>query len=176
LATGRDSTRYLFERFAAANTVQARRDAALLILVNLPELSPGATTADGQSHFWGCANPDGHPADGLGMAPPQFLSAEQRQLASAQNQRWLALPVRSRWLAPPLLRWAKAHQADPEAPKALHFLVASTRLECPYSAVPKPAAVDAGVNYSRSAFQLLHQLWPGSAWAAQTKYWFGPRD
>lgn len=176
LASGRETTRQLFARFQAATTADARRDAALLILVNLPELSPGAITAAGETQFWGCATPDGHPADTLGASSPQFLSAPQRQQASAQNQRWLALPVRSAWLAPALLRWAKAHPADPEAPKALHFLVASTRMECPYTAVPAIPPGPASINYSREAFQLLHQQWPRSEWAIRTKYWYGARD
>lgn len=176
LAKGRDSTRHLFERFQSAATPVARREAALLILVNLPELSPGAFTAAGEPMFWGCAAPDGHPADALAGLPPQFLTPAQRQQAAAQNQRWRGLPVRSRWLAPPLLRWAQAHRGDPEAPKALHFLVASTRLECPGGDAAVEAGQRAAGNPSRQAFELLHRLWPGSDWAVRTKYWYGKPD
>jgi hypothetical protein len=67
-----------------------------------------------------------------------------------------------------LLPWAATRPADPEAPKALHFLVASTRLECGYTPEPKPGAP----NISKEAYTLLHKLWPSSEWAAKTKYWY----
>ena len=99
--------------------------------------------------------------------PAQFLTeAEQSQLG-AERAVLDALPLRSRWLSEPLLGWAATKPDSVEAPKALHFLVASTRMECG-SDETKPT----GMTPSRKAFDLLHALWPKSEWAQKTPYWF----
>ena len=85
-----------------------------------------------------------------------------------------ALPNRNAYLAPTLLAWAQGKPADPEAPKALHFFVPSTRNECrpPVPANGQPAPEP---TYSRDAFRLLHKLWPDSDWARTTRYHYGGR-
>lgn len=52
---------------------------------------------------------------------------------------------------------------DPRVPEALHLAVKSTRFGC----VDKETG-----KFSKAAFDLLHQRYPRSRWAEQTKYWY----
>jgi hypothetical protein len=103
--------------------------------------------------------------------PPRYLSAEQLAAAGKEQQQLLKLPLRTEFIAPTLLAWAKQKPNDEEAPKALHFLVASTRMECPYG-TDKEEKDQLRSQYSKEAFNLLHKLYPNSKWARQTKYFF----
>ena len=164
IAKPRTTTQALYRRYLAATTPRDKRLAAALILVNTPELLPGANA-------WNCSNDHRQELDSsldpLRLAPVPFLSDAERATALRENAILGKTPVRSRWLADALLPWASTRPADPEAPKALHLLVASTRMECP-GLQAKPGER----NHSREAFELLHTLWPRSEWAAKTKYWF----
>jgi len=173
MASGRATTRHLYDRLRNAKTLEAQRVAATLLLVNTPELSPRAVQPGGQSLYWGCRDYGGPwDVDQLGMLAPQFLSPAQLQQARREQDRLTSLPIRSEWLADRLLPWAASNQADAEAPKALHFLVASTRMECPAGPAKERGADTPAPTHSRDAFRLLHKRWPGSEWAAKTKYWF----
>ncbi len=171
VASTRQTTQGLYRRYRSARTQRDRRIAADLILVNSPEFNPSAVSDAGGILYWGCHDNDGR-GDGLGpdpvmAVPAQFLTdAEQSQL-NAERAELAALPVRTRWLADPLLAWAATKPDIVEAPKALHFLVASTRLEC-----SSDRAKPNGPTPSRKAFDLLHALWPDSEWAGSTPYWF----
>jgi hypothetical protein len=149
-------------------TPQAKRLAAALILVNTPELNPSSVDAAGSSRYWGCRVYGIATPDPILAAPAQFLAPAEHAEAERQRAVFERLPVRTRWLADALLKWAAGKPDHLEAPKALHLLVASARMECEGSAAPKPDAP----NHSREAFQLLHKLWPRSEGAARTKYWF----
>ncbi|MEK8046643.1 hypothetical protein [Ideonella margarita] len=173
MASSRATTRHLYDRLRNAKTLEAQRVAATLLLVNTPELSPRAVQPGGQSLYWGCRDYGGPwDVDQLGMLAPQFLSPAQLQQARREQERLTALPIRTEWLADRLLPWAASNQADAEAPKALHFLVASTRMECPGGPAQERRAGTPEPTHSRDAFRLLHKRWPGSEWAAKTKYWF----
>ncbi|MBL8491224.1 MAG: hypothetical protein JNM82_10640, partial [Rhodocyclaceae bacterium] len=171
MARPRATTRHLYERYKAARGPEEKRLAAVLILVNSPEFTPAAISAGGAQTYWGCPQGDyGRRADPLLGLAPRAVSPEMAAAVARERQALQALPVRTAWLAPTLLDWAKAKPKDPEAPKALHFLVAATRMECQALAYgDKPAAKP---THSRDAFRLLHRLWPGSEWAAKTKYYF----
>ena len=167
LARGRGTTKHLYARFKAAKTDDDKRLAAAVILVNTPELHPEVVDNNGVERMWGCK---GWRDNGINT-PSQigalnFLDKDGMARAQAEQKTLLALPIRTAWLAPTLLKWAEGKPDDPEAPKALHFLVVSTRLECPGND-EKPR-----VNYSKEAFQLLHKLYPKSEWTANTKYYF----
>ncbi|MES2933206.1 MAG: hypothetical protein V4805_06935 [Pseudomonadota bacterium] len=174
LMAGRDTTRHLYQRFKDAKTPAAKRQAAMLIMVNAPELHPNIIDPAGGVRFWGCHVFDwlnNRPVDALDAAVPNFLDATARADAEKEQTQLLALPIRSSYLGPLLLEWAKQNPHDPEVPKALHFFIASTRMEC--SAVrPGDAEGKANISYSQQAFQLLKSRYPKSEWAAKTKYYF----
>ncbi|HSI48282.1 MAG TPA: hypothetical protein VLA61_08440 [Ideonella sp.] len=173
LAAPRSTTKPLWDRYAAATSPAAKREAAVVIWANTPELDPAVVNDQGLQQSWGCityANTD-TTADPTHLAGPAFLSAAERDAAQAERARLQALPLRSEYLGPPLLAWARSHTADPEAPKALHFFIASTRMEC--RGVPAhPRPKDDPATDSKDAFQLLHKQWPKSEWAAKTKYYY----
>jgi hypothetical protein len=54
---------------------------------------------------------------------------------------------------------------DDYLPEALHLAVRATRYAC-----RRPPDVG---PWSRAAFEMLHDRFPGSVWAAETPYWFG---
>lgn len=171
LAKGRKTTEHLYARYRNAQPGEERKLAGALLLVNTPELNPKVVDAFGASREWGCgygAKKDEAPPP---AQPPRYLGAEQLAAAAREQQALLKLPLRSEFMAPPLLAWAKAKPADDEAPKALHFLVASTRMECPYG-TDKEEKDQLRARYSKEAFTLLHKHWPGSKWAKATKYHF----
>lgn len=172
LAKGRKTTAHLYERYRAAKPGPERRVAGILILVNTPELNPSVIGKNGVERFWGCGmSGDTSSAGKEGPTAPRFMPAERLAEADKEQDVLRRLPLRSEYLAPPLLEWAGKKQADEEAPKALHFLVASTRMECPYGTA-KPEKEQLRARYSREAYDMLHKLYPASKWAKATKYFF----
>lgn len=171
VAKGRKTTEHLYTRYRSARPGEERKLAGALLLVNTPELNPKVVDGFGTSRDWGCAYGAKKDEAPPPAQPPRYLTAEQLAAAAQEQQALLKLPLRSEFMAPPLLAWAKAKPADDEAPKALHFLVASTRMECPYG-TDKEEKDQLRGRYSKEAFQLLHKNWPGNKWAKATKYHF----
>ncbi|MES2263398.1 MAG: hypothetical protein V4724_33165 [Pseudomonadota bacterium] len=172
VAATRATTRHLYARYRKAASGAERKLAGMLILVNTPELGPAVIDQQGRAWNWGCRNEGpGDDANDVLSAPPRYLGAEQLAAAGNEQKTLLKLPLRSEFMAPVLLDWAKQKPDDEEAPKALHFLVASTRMECPYGG-NKPEKEQLRAQYSRDAFNLLHKNYPNSKWAKQTKYFF----
>jgi hypothetical protein len=171
VAKGRKTTEHLYARYRNAKPGEERKLAGALLLVNTPELNPKVYDGFGTSRDWGCAYGAKKDEAPPPAQPPRYLSAEQLAAAAQEQQALLKLPLRSEFMAPPLLAWAKGKPADDEAPKALHFLVASTRMECPYG-TGKEEKDQLRARYSKEAFQLLHKNWPGNTWAKATKYHF----
>ncbi len=171
VAKGRKTTEHLYARYRSAKPGEERKLAGALLLVNTPELNPKVVDAFGMNRDWGCAYGAKKDEAPPPAQPPRYLTSEQLAAAVQEQQTLLKLPLRSEFMAPPLLAWARTKPADDEAPKALHFLVASTRMECPYG-TEKEEKEQLRARYSREAFQLLHKNWPGSKWAKATKYHF----
>nr|WP_295787088.1 hypothetical protein [Rhodoferax sp.] len=161
---GRDTTHHLYRRYLDAKDPVAKRDAALLILANAPEFN-----ANVGGDAWGCAVPVSPSADtdALGAAWPRFLSPEARAQATSEMQKLRALPKRSDYLGPLLLDYAQRNPGDAEVPKALHFFIASTRMECNYGDKPKRQK-----SFSQQAFERLKKRYPGNEWAVRTKYYY----
>jgi hypothetical protein len=159
---------------SAASPEQARFAAAFLLLhlPNLqPWLNPGVpntvelTEADRSgSGRWGFATVC---AFGAGTEPPAeapFLTPRQREDNDAeQKQLTAAAPVGATWLANETLQWARQHPDDPRIPESLHLVVQSGRRGC---------KDEQTATYSKQAFNLLHQRYEKSEWAAKTKYWY----
>lgn len=143
---------------------------AALILVKTPGLSPFVPADAGRVTFaqellrddiagglsrlnWWCPMP----ADGAAGPLPTRLDAtitpaERAALSAVPAQRW----------GPPILRYAEKNPADPRVPEALHRVVFATRHACRGG----PGEI------SRQAFELLHENYPTSDWAAKTPYWY----
>ena len=96
-------------------------------------------------------------------APPDFLTAEQRDDAARMRERLRALEPATPHLARIVFAWADTHPHDARVPEALHHLVDAAHFGCPVQ--------DDGTVAS-AAFRLLHRRYPRSEWAARTKYWY----
>jgi hypothetical protein len=94
---------------------------------------------------------------------PAFLNANERAVAAKEWSVLGSLPAAPTWLGRETLAWAAAHPKDPRVPEALHLVVRAARYGC--------LDGDSG-KYSRRAFTLLHNRYPGSSWTKKTPYWF----
>lgn len=153
LMPGRDTTKHLYERFKNAKTADEKRLAAMLILVNAPELGLYGYEYSGG---WGLAECPGGNNDACTPQPLNFMQPKAVEAARKEQAQLRKLSVAG-YITPILLAWAKQKPDDPEAPKALHFYVSGKRAE---------------TKDARTAFQLLHKLYPKSEWAARTKYYY----
>ncbi|NHZ65919.1 hypothetical protein [Massilia genomosp. 1] len=173
VAKTRKSTAHLYQRYRKAASGAGRKLAGALILVNTPELHPALFDKEEKKRYWGCKKEwgDGPVVVRQGAPAPRFLSAQQTLEAAKEQAAMLRLPLRSEFLAPTLLSWARTRPADEEAPKALHLLVASTRMECPYGS-EVPEAEQLRTRYSREAYEVVHKYYPASKWTKATKYFY----
>ena len=174
IAKGRKSTAHLYARYRAAAPGEARKLAGHVILVNTPELEPAVVSSEGLIRYWGGATPsDKFALQDMGAVPsaPRFLGQEQLAQADKEHALMMALPLRTEFVAPSLLAWAGTKPADDEAPKALHFLVAATRMECT-TGTSMPEKEQMRARYSRAAYDLLKKEYRDSKWAKATKYFY----
>jgi hypothetical protein len=168
LIKGRDTTAHLYTRFQGAKTDKERKLDATLIMVNTPELDPNSIPPGDKPSQWDCQNSvfasdSLHDDPELAQVKPAFLTAAQKAEGGKQGKTFGALPVRTTYLAPVLLEWARTKPDDPEAPKALHFFVASTRPVCQH---------EGSGGVSKEAFKLLHAQWPKDEWTKKTPYFY----
>ena len=168
--------------YQTAATADARRFAAAYLSLKFPGLRPyvsygiGRTSPmneiDSYRDNWWCAEPpssrSGAPSEGEGeskpkpVVPPQFLKPAQ-SLATKQYASLQALGTAPNYLCRIAVEWAEKNSADRRAPEALHLAVKATRYGCTDKETGR---------WSKAAFDLLHQRYPNSAWAKETKYWF----
>jgi len=149
LVQGRETTRHLYERFTKAQTEEEKRLAAVLILVNTPELALfGKTGWASECHS--------NAYRACGRDPLNYLRADQ-VAAAKKEQAQLHKMELIQFISPILLNWVKQKPDDIEAPKALHFYIMSKRAE---------------TKNSKEAFVLLHKFYPKSEWAKKTKYFY----
>ena len=177
IAKDRKTTAHLYARYRTAASGAERKLAANIILINTPELEPAVLSKGGDAvRYWGCGTPSNKFAleepsmPGL-PALPRFLDKDKLAAADKEYQQLMTLPLRSEYVAPSLLAWAGAKPADEEAPKALHLLVAATRMEC-VSGTDKPEKEQMRARYSRAAFDLLKKDYRDTKWAKATKYFY----
>src|SRR5215831_17517223 len=120
----------------------------------LPPVAPPAVSGD-QVCFGSC---------GPGKFPfrlPDFIAAGAAQAAAERGGFAIGVAVlgaSSVWEE--LLDYVGAHPRDPRAPEALYWLIHVSHY---------------GTGHNRSgyrAFNLLHQRYPGSTWAKQSKYYY----
>jgi len=100
---------------------------------------------------------------GDNMPAPPFLSAAERNAVDSERAAMAALGTAPTYLAREAVKWAVARPSDQDAAEALAQAVEGTRWGCGDKTTSAA---------SRAAFQTLHKLFPKSAWAAKTKYWY----
>ena len=161
--------------FLSAATPEQARFAAVFLILRSPRLRPSlysgvANTADltkvdrSGSGLWGFSATCASGARSEQPAEAAFLVAAQRQENDAeQKQLTAAAPVGATYLANETVQWARQHPDDARIPEALHLVVQTGRRGC---------RDDRTATLSRRAFNLLHQRYEKSEWAAKTKYWY----
>lgn len=90
-----------------------------------------------------------------------FLSSAERSQGAAEWKKLASLPSAPTYLSGQAVTYVQAHADDPRAPEALYLAVRSTRYGCSDA---KTGTV------SKQAYDLLHQKYPDTDWAKQTKY------
>ncbi len=107
-------------------------------------------------------------ADLPNKTPPRderapFLSVAELQKAAGEAMQLRGAGTAPDWLGAQTLAFAQKHPQDPRVPEALHLVVRATRYGC---------TDDKTGDFSKRAFDLLHQRYPNSEWAKNTPYWF----
>jgi hypothetical protein len=95
---------------------------------------------------------------------PAFLTKPLLTQAQTEQAKLATLGTAPNYLCDEVVKWAKANLTDPRVPEALHLAVKSTRHGC----VDKKT-----LQFSKSAFQVLHKNFPSNAWTKKTPYFFG---
>lgn len=175
-------TKAFLAPYQSAATPEARRFAAAYLSLKFPGLRPYVSAGTGRTtelkeidsyrdNYW-CAEPptalktwQGDEEDkpkAAAIAPPEFLKPSQAA-ASRQAAALAALGPAPDYLCRIAIDWAGKNPTDARAPEALHLAVRSTRYGC--------TDKDTG-RWSKAAYDLLHQRYPNTTWAKNTKYWF----
>jgi hypothetical protein len=110
-------------------------------------------------------------APGLVLAPAPgpmaFLTPQERRAAETERAHLNALPNATIWLGQRAIAYVKTHPADKDGAEALALTVRATHFSCSGEAKdPVQQAV------SKTAFELLHRLYPNTEWARKTKYYY----
>ena len=157
--------------YAAENARDARRFAAVFLMLRTPGLAPVVREGFGRytakvgaidsfrDNWWRL----GTPAPAAAPPPADFLPPDARARADKEWEMLAAAPAAPNYLCAQTLAWARAHPHDPRVPEALHLAVRATRYG------PGDPSTRA---WSRQAFQLLHARYPRSEWVQKTKYWY----
>jgi hypothetical protein len=171
------------DAYQKAATPDARRFSAAFLSLKFPGLRPYATAGIGRTtpiqevdsfrDNWWCTEPppplSGPMSDdeetktkAKPIPIPEFLSSSNASAAS-QFAALQKLGTAPNYLCRIAIAWAEKNPADPRSPEALHLAVRSTRYGC----------TDAETGrWSKAAYDLLHQRYPNTTWAKNTKYWF----
>lgn len=104
------------------------------------------------------------PANRQAAQPFGFLDAAEQQQQQQEAQRLLQVPQDSIWMTQAALALMERAPRDPLVPQALSVAVRLARYSC--------MGQGSGA-WSRRGLQALHKHYPGSPWAARTRYWYG---
>jgi tetratricopeptide (TPR) repeat protein len=94
---------------------------------------------------------------------PTFLSGDERAAGLKEWQTLSSLEDAPDLMGRQALAWAQGHPDDPRVPETLHLIVRAGQYGCGSRSMS---------DLSRKAFQMLHQRYPKSEWAAKTKFWY----
>jgi hypothetical protein len=103
------------------------------------------------------------------QAPPHadFLTASEKKQATDEAARLNALPNGTVWMGRQVIAYVKAHPGDKDGAEALGLTVRATHLGC-----SGQSDTNGQKAVSKEAFEMLHRLYPKSAWALKTQYYY----
>lgn len=93
----------------------------------------------------------------------KLFSEEDITWAKTENSKIYSI-MAPNYLSSVIIEYANNHRNDQRAPRALHMAVVSTR-------VPMCADKET-TQYSKRAFQTLHNNYPNNYWTKETPYWY----
>jgi hypothetical protein len=96
-------------------------------------------------------------------AAPAFLTPEQIKQAGAERATLDTTDSQANYYVKVVFEFAQKHPDDPRVPEALSRAVKNTDRNCNTS---RTSAL------SKKAFVLLHNNYPNTSWAKNTKYWY----
>jgi hypothetical protein len=194
LADVAPETRPMMSDYLSARSAEERRFAAALLLLKFPGIWPRVTAGwqreepAGQLNRyrenWWCGGAKlaswrgGDAVDTVdasfnatlgqiypdGKIPvPRFVSEDEYAALEKEWSQLSKTETAPDYLTRIVIAWSSKNPQDPRVPEALHLAVRSTRYGCGSNETSK---------YSRQAFQLLHQKFPGNEWTKKTPYWF----
>jgi hypothetical protein len=97
------------------------------------------------------------------LSSPAFLTPEQIKQAAAERTILDAADSQANYYVKVALEFAQKHPDDPRVPESLSRAVKNTDRNCNNS---RTSAL------SKKAFTLLHNKYPTTSWAKNTKYWY----
>jgi hypothetical protein len=97
-----------------------------------------------------------------GLARTGFLTKQRKR--PSRNGGSAHVDSQANYYVKVVLDFAGLHPDDPRVPEALSRAVKNTRMNCNN---PRTGAL------SKKAYDLLHQRFPNTSWAKNTKYWYG---
>ena len=171
--------------YVAEQDAAARKFAAVFLMLRAPGFEPeiragaGRTTPVAKSdifrdNWWALEN-ETHGREAVHEAlndlypqnrpgPDGFITGEQRRAGEGERKKLAETAANGvNWLAREAIAWARSHGQDPRVPRALHLVVEATHY----------GPADEGTHeFSRQAFEMLHQKYPASEWTKKTKYWY----
>lgn len=178
------------EAFRSAKTANEKRFIAIFIVLNNPGLKPSvregglrSSTLGQLDDFrdnWWCADMSGE--QNWGKYEPynkdlnlhfteresEFLfpvweSDKDKTAARRQWQKLGTIGTAPNYLAAQVLAYAKDHEENERVPQALYLAVRATHLGCTNAET---------TQFSKAAFNFLHEHYPKSESAAKTKYYY----
>lgn len=165
----------LIDTYLAATTPDARRFAAIMLMLQFSSANPNVgwgpispdTYGDDAGWWWG-----DKPVPAYGTDPetstrqkfdPRFVTPAQMQQAKSELKKLAAVENAPTYFAENVLAWAQKHPTDPRVPQALHLAVKATR----YGMTDNTTSI-----LSKKAFQVLHTKYKGSPWTKKTPYYY----
>jgi len=166
----------LFDTYLAAQTPEARKLAAVILMLKYSSAQPNPgwgplledSYGDASGWWWGAPpvanyNSDSESGSSMLEFDPLFLTPAQSNQAKVEIKKLAGAPTAPDFFARTVLAWAEKHPTDPMVPQALHLVVRSTRYG---------ATSNATGGLSKAAFRLLHSKYKTSPWTKQTPYYY----
>ena len=154
------------KQFESAGTPEEKQFAAIFLLQH--QYATGYNI--GSNEPW-CGLPSAFPADSSYTQPapqtlpgPAFLTDVQRKQSATEREVLAHVDSQANYYVKVVLDFAGLHPDDPRVPEALSRAVKNTRMNCNN---PRTGTL------SKKAYDLLHQRYPNTSWAKNTKYWYG---
>lgn len=168
----------LFDPYLKARTIKDRRNAALWVLLQFPNLSPFvqdglrefSTSEESEYYFeesWWCEPSDTEFNDKGDEVPkmvpkPSFLTPAQLEAARREHLALKAIGHGKSYLGKHVIAWAKTSPADPRIPEAL-FIAARANETYKYGC----DSWESDEKTQQQAAAILRRRYPQSPWTAK---------